>query len=666
MKAPVYKTQHTKLIIGLGFVSVFSMMLLIAIVSMTSMDEVNTNMAQMIESTDHKTNRAYQMRDVIRLRSGAVRSLLQIKEAEERERIFSKLIQYTATYNESRVELVSAGANEREQEILDSIAAADDLAKEAYDKTGQIIYSMVSQPDELRSRLGEVQLRELVLLNHLNELVKLEKQLSEEALEESRTKYKETQRVLAMVVAAAFALSLIISILVISRVSKANKRIAHLATFDDLTGLHNRRSFEENLAHVIALVGRNASDSYGMLYLDLDRFKIVNDTCGHHAGDLLLQDITKLIGSRLRKGDLFARLGGDEFAIIAHATNFNHVVQLAEDLRQRVQDFTFHYDEHIFKVSLCIGVVPITGDQTNIEVLLQDVDSACYVAKQSGRNRVHVVSEGDSEVVKYRNDIAGIQHIRKALEEDQLTLYFQPVYKILPNGVSLEHCEILLRIRSDNGELYSPAEFIPVAEKYNLMSEIDSWVFSHVIDWIVENQNAYELPRLLINLSGLSFIDEEFKQFVVERLTRGDVSPEMVAFEITETAAVDNMGKAREFIDQIQALGARFALDDFGSGFSTFAYLKQLPLDYLKIDGSLVKNLPTDSVDREMVQAINKIGHTVGAKTIAEFVENDETLDILRNMGVDYAQGFGLCKPTPLQELTNMLEEDRDNYRKAS
>ncbi|MBX2837259.1 MAG: EAL domain-containing protein, partial [Gammaproteobacteria bacterium] len=454
--------------------------------------------------------------------------------------------------------------------------------------------------------------------------------------------------------------------LVITRVSRANKRIAHLATFDDLTGLHNRRSFEENLAHTIVLAGRSRT-RYGMMYLDLDRFKIVNDTCGHHAGDLLLQEITKLISSRLRKSDLFARLGGDEFAIIAEAENFNHVVQLAEDLRQLIQDYTFHYDEHIFKVSLCIGVVPISGDVTSVESLLQDVDSACYVAKTTGRNRVHVSSEGDSEVVKYRNDIAGIQHIRKALEENQLTLFFQPVYRIEQTGVRREHCEILLRIRSDNGELYSPAEFIPVAEKYNLMSEIDRWVVANVMDWIVAHQDQYELPRLLINLSGLSFIDEEFKAFVVDRLTRGDVDPRSLAFEITETAAVDNLNKARVFVDHIRELGSQFALDDFGSGFSTFAYLKQLPIDYLKIDGSLVKNLAQDSVDLEMVRAINEIGHTVGARTIAEFVEDDETLEHLRQMGVDYAQGFGLCKPTPLEELTELLDfEKTDRYKKAS
>ncbi|MBX2836142.1 MAG: GGDEF domain-containing protein, partial [Gammaproteobacteria bacterium] len=297
MHAPAYKKQHTKLIISIGFGAVFSLMILIAAVSMKSMQEVNTNMAQMIASTDYKTDRAYHMRDVIRLRSAAVRSLLQINEAEERERVFSKLIQHTASYNQSREELISAGANEREQEILVNIASADELAKEAYNKTGNMIYNMVSRPDQLRSQLGEVQLRELVLLNHLNELVKLEKQLAVEAMDNSSKKFEDTQRLLSTVVAVAFALSLIISILVITRVSRANKRIAHLATFDDLTGLHNRRSFEENLAHTIVLAGRSRT-RYGMMYLDLDRFKIVNDTCGHHAGDLLLQEITKLISSR--------------------------------------------------------------------------------------------------------------------------------------------------------------------------------------------------------------------------------------------------------------------------------------------------------------------------------------------------------------------------------
>ena len=316
----------------------------------------------------------------------------------------------------------------------------------------------------------------------------------------------------------------------------------------------------------------------------------------------------------------------------------------------------FEYAEQVFRVSLSIGVVPIDERATDMESLLADVDSACYVAKQSGRNRVHVTAENDQEVVKYRSDIAGVRSIRQALAEERLSLFFQPVFGIEEHGVSMAHCEVLLRIRSENGELYSPARFIPIAEKYNIMSEIDRWVFGTVADWLAAHQGRYDVPCLLINLSGLSFLDDAFCDFVVERLERGDVDPTLVTFEITETAAVDNLDKALAFVERVRRLGCRFALDDFGSGFSTFAYLKSMPVDFLKIDGSLVTDLAHDEIDREMVRAINQIGHAVGAQTIAEFVEDDATLVVLREMGVDYAQGYGLRLPSPLARLVDELE----------
>lgn len=661
------KKDNTKTVITFGFLAVFSLMGLAMGLSMVTLNSANKEMSALIEGNAEKTSLAYQMRDVIRLRSAAVKSLLQINEPDEREKVFDKLISSTESYLTSRQSLEALGANEREQEILDKVEEADKRVAEVYDKANNKIYDMHSEPAKLKSVLADVQLQELVLLNHLNDLVQLEKTLAEETLDGNQSRYKKIQGVLLASLLAAFGTSMLISGFVVRRVALANRQIAHLASHDDLTGLNNRRSFEAQLKHTIALVPRS-NDTYGLMFVDLDRFKIINDTCGHHAGDQLLIQLTSMIQSRLRRGDMFARLGGDEFAIIARADSFDAITNLAEDLRRLVNDFKFHYADQTFSVSLSIGVIPIDGEETDIESILSDVDSACYVAKQSGRNRVHVTQENDTEIVKYRNDIAGMQNIRLALAEERLALFYQPVYEILPDGVAMAHCEILLRIRSESGELFSPAEFIPIAEKYNIMTEIDRWVFSHVLDWVVAHQHDYETPRLLINLSGLSFINEDFLEFVVEQLHTRDVDPKRLAFEITETAAVDNMDKANVFIDRIRALGSRFALDDFGSGFSTFAYLKELPIDYLKIDGSLVKDLATDRIDREMVVAINNIGHTVGAQTIAEFVEDEETLQFLREIGVDYAQGYGLCKPKALTDLAAELEprQQPDQLKKAS
>ncbi len=665
--AEALKKDNTKTVIAIGFLAVFLLMGLAMVLSMATMNSANEEMSELIEDNAQKTSLAYQMRDVIRLRSGAIKSLLQINEPDEREKVFDKLISSTESYVNSRYALEALGANERETEILLKVEEADRRVAEVYDKANNKIYNMNNSPDMLKSVLAEVQLQEFVLLNHLNDLVQLEKTLAEETLAANQSRYKKIQGLLLTLALAVFGTSMLISGFVIKRVARANSKIAHLASHDDLTGLNNRRSFEEHLKHTVAVAPRS-KDAYGLMFVDLDRFKIINDTCGHHAGDQLLIQLTSMIQSRLRRGDMFARLGGDEFAIIARADNFEAITNLAEDLRILVHDFTFHYAEQAFKVTLSIGVIPIEGDVTDIEAILSDVDSACYVAKQSGRNRVHVTQENDAEVVKYRNDIAGMQNIRLALAEERLALFYQPVYAIQQDGVSMAHCEILLRIKSETGEMFSPAEFIPIAEKYNVMTEIDRWVFTHVLDWVVAHQHDYETPRLLINLSGLSFINEEFLSFVVEQLQTRDIDPERLAFEITETAAVDNMEKANVFIDRVRELGSRFALDDFGSGFSTFAYLKELPIDYLKIDGSLVKNLATDGIDREMVRAINEIGHTVGAQTIAEFVEDDQTLEYLKEMGVDYAQGYGLCKPQALTQLVNELKpiDHQNDLKKAS
>jgi len=609
-------------------------------------------MSDLIDDTELKTGTAYQMRDVIRRRTGETRSLAQVTGPEERERIFNRLINLTATYHEASEQLLQLGSSQAEREILAKIETDDERVAVAYEQVNASLFAMISSPPALKSAIQQTQLQELVLLNRLNDLVELERAIADEQLANNQTHYQRTQKALLFISMVVLILGIVIAIVVTNRVSRANSRIAHLASHDDLTGLINRREFELQLSQTITMATQSPRQ-FGLMYLDMDRFKIVNDTCGHHAGDKLLIELTELISSRLRGTDLFARIGGDEFAIIAAARSFEAISTLADDIRCIVNDYVFTYENQQFKVSLSIGLIPIRGDITDLETLLTNVDSACYIAKQSGRNRVHVARSNDADITKYKSDIASIQFIRQAVAEDRFKLYYQPVFKITSTGVQLEHCEILLRIISESGEVLSPAEFIPLAEKYNLMHEIDRWVLTNVLAWVREHQQQYGLPRLLINLSGLSFIDSEFLNFSMEQLQQDGIDPSRIAFEITETAAVDNLDLARGFMHRIRSLGCRFALDDFGTGFSTFAYLKNLPIDYLKIDGSLVRNLATDEMDMEMVRAINQIGHTVGARTIAEFVENDEILDILRELGVDYAQGYGLQKP---QELVTLLE----------
>lgn len=670
MSLKIAHKDHTKALIGMGFMAVFSLMLLVTWLSMSTLQNVNSSMSSLIENTEQKTTRAYRMRDVIRVRSNTMRELIRSRDPLKRHKIFDKLINHTNDYQRARSDLLALGANEREQSILNQIDATYDRVAIALSATNRHIYATKQDNESMDKVLTELELQELVLLNQLNDLVTLEKNLAIEALMANQDTYKETRRLLVLIVIATFAVCMAISGIVISRVAKANERIAHLANHDDLTGLHNRRSFEQHLQHTINFAERSPN-AHGLLYIDLDRFKMVNDTCGHHAGDQLLIQLTQLMNDRLRRGDLFARLGGDEFAIIAQGKSFDDIRKLAEDLRQIVCDFTFHYETQSFTVSLSVGVTPINGEEESMERVLADVDSACYVAKQSGRNRVHITQDNDNEVVQYRNNLAGIQAIRKALAEERLALFYQPIYKVVGHPAPMSHCEILLRIRGENGELYSPTRVIPIAEKYNIMTEIDQWVFNHTINWLRETQRTYDTPRLLINLSGHSLADVDFGKYIVSRLKEPEIDAGKIAFEISESAIFRNFDHVREFIDSVRALGCELALDDFGTGYSNFSYLKKLSFDYIKIDGTLIRNIATNAMDRNMVSAINQMGHTVGAKTIAEFVEDESVMESLEELEIDLAQGYGLTMPTPLENLSAELErrddfDDAEGFKKAS
>jgi len=643
----------TKILIAAGFASIFLLFGIVLWLALATMKTTNQNIATLIEETDRKTSSAYQMRDLIRLRSTQVNTLQHSTESESLEETTSRLAELTARYNATRIELEAGGLHAREQEITEKIDEVNDRINKAYSKTGNALFSMFEDSTKVDAAVGEVQLQELVLLKHLNDLVDLEKTVAAELLETNQHRYNDIQKTLSLLALVAIVVGAIIAALVISRVSRAGKRIAHLANHDDLTGLKNRRVFESRLQETLKLCSKKKAE-YGLLFIDLDRFKVVNDTCGHHAGDQLLINLTQLLENELGPKDHMFRLGGDEFSIIATAKSFAHITSLAETLCKAASEFIFQYENRQFSVSTSIGVIPLTGEELDTEVLMTNVDSACYVAKEAGRNRVHVARKDDVQVLQYRKSLESVEKIREALNKEQFELFYQPIFDIKGEKPVIEHCEILLRIKNADGQLYTPEDFIPLAEKYNLMSGIDRWVVSHVIDWIEQHQEAAQLPRILINLSALSYIDEVFLAFLVNKLQSTSIDTTRLAFEITETAAVNNIELANNFLDRIREFGCRFALDDFGTGFSTFAYLKQLPIDYLKIDGSLVRSISHNSIDREMVRAINEVGHIVGAKTIAEFVENDEIVRTLKTLNVDFGQGFGLQRPAHIDGLLDM------------
>ncbi|OYY95245.1 MAG: hypothetical protein B7Y41_01680 [Hydrogenophilales bacterium 28-61-23] len=412
---------------------------------------------------------------------------------------------------------------------------------------------------------------------------------------------------------------------------------------DGLTGLTNRREFERRLQALLACAAPGVA--HALLFLDLDQFKIVNDTCGHLAGDELLKRLAEMLQEQVRGGDVLARLGGDEFAVLLENCPLDRARGIAEKLRQKVRDFEFFWQDKRFEVGVSIGVAPIDAAAGSIAEVTAAADMACYAAKERGRNRIHVHSPDDLDMERRRNELHAAGGIRSALEENRLVLFGQEIRSIRGDGQG--HYEVLLRLRGEDGVLQAPALFIPAAERYGLMGEVDRWVVRNAFMFMAQHPKVH----LAINLSGLSLQDENFSAYITQWLTQFNVDASHVCFEITETAAITHVGHAIAFIRDLKAWGFRFSLDDFGSGMSSFTYLKNLPVDFLKIDGAFVRDIVSDPIDRAFVETINRIGQVMGMETIAEFVESDEILRELMRIGVDYAQGYGIAKPVPLDTL---------------
>lgn len=433
-----------------------------------------------------------------------------------------------------------------------------------------------------------------------------------------------------------------------SEVSKRTSQLQKMATQDTLTGLMNRHAFERTLGETM----RSAKEKFAehvLCYVDLDQFKIVNDTCGHVAGDELLRQLALILRRGVRNEDVVARLGGDEFGIIYRHASLSEAETMAQRLLQHIGEFRFFWEGKTFRVGASIGMVAIRKDCCSLATILSKADSACYAAKDNGRNRIHIAKDDDAVIRLQHEQMQWVGRIEKALEEDRLCLFVQPIVDLSDPAV-VQHYEVLLRMRSPSNEPILPMAFIPAAERYGKMVDLDRWVIEKLFSGFYDLRRHQNI-RLNLNLSGMSLNDEAIPGFIQECFERFHVPYEAITFEVTETAAIANIRRAQEFIEYFRSLGCRFALDDFGCGLSSFAYLQNLPVDYLKIDGSFVMDVDTNEVNRAMVDAINKIGHVMGIKTVCEFVENEAVMQTLRELGIDYVQGFHLGKPIPLTSL---------------
>lgn len=430
------------------------------------------------------------------------------------------------------------------------------------------------------------------------------------------------------------------------------RNLAWQASHDSLTGLVNRLEFERQLAALLSSTRQNGLACDVLILFDLDRFKIVNDTCGHAAGDAMLRAISTHLTAIFRNGDTFGRLGGDEFGALLRNYGRDQATTLANDLLNAANTFHFEWEAQQFQTSLSIGLMVLDDASVTAEAAMRLTDIACFVAKERGRDRIQEADLNDSELAMHANEASWARRLKHALENNLFSLYAQPILRLKqdPKASRLHKVELLLRmIDTRGGADITPDKFIPAAERYGLMTAIDRWVVRTALKALAQTP-VKQYEEYAINLSGASVGDSRFLHYIVEQLRETGVAAHLLCFEITETAAISNLLSAVHFMNELSILGCHFALDDFGAGMSSFGYLKHLPVEYLKIDGSFVKNLPQDPVSRDMVIAINDIGHSLGCQTIAEYVENEQIVKLLKDYGVDYGQGFFIGRPAPWTE----------------
>jgi diguanylate cyclase (GGDEF)-like protein/PAS domain S-box-containing protein len=447
------------------------------------------------------------------------------------------------------------------------------------------------------------------------------------------------------------------------------RKISFHEMHDPLTGLYNRSKFKQRLEELIKDARKN-NRQHALCYCDLDEFKIINDTCGHLAGDQLLKQIAVVLQGKVRQTDVMTRLGGDEFGILLVDCPLSKANEVAGNLCRSVREFHYSWKGKPFTLGMSVGVVGVDSATKNVESVLSAADGSCYLAKEKGGNRTHLHLENDKELTQRQGEMQYISRITNAFERDLFRLFCQPIMPLKGCGdatLPVWH-EILIRMMEEGGKVIAPMQFLPAAERYDMMPSIDRWVFSSFFSFYISRFAGRADGRghiFDLNVSGATLNDDTFLDFIKDLFSRHRVPPEIICIEITETAAIANLDQATKFVGELKSIGCKFSLDDFGSGISSFKYLKHIPVDYLKIDGSFVKSMVDDPVDAAIVAMINQIGHLLGIKTVAEFVESKAICDKLDAIGVDFAQGYFFSKPRPLEEVAGLISPD-DKTRQES
>lgn len=649
----------TQRVIAIGFLLVLVLMGLLIAGALSRMVAIKARMQGIVEQQNVKLESVYQMRGLARERYNSLLQMAVATDPFEQDEEFLRFNQLAADFVAARNALFRAGISAGEHTVW---LAARQLVKEdevLHDRVLSLAQS--GQRDAaVQLLMREVRPMELRLLDDFNALIAMQRQASNQALVEAQVEYRRALFFMVGLALLAVSFSFVIARAVVRRSRESETELAAqkeralvvadqlswAASHDGLTGLGSRLVFERQLAELIQDAHQRGSH-HVLLYVDLDQFKVVNDTCGHVAGDELLKQIALLMPRHVRSGDTVARLGGDEFGLLLVSCPLEKAIEIAEALRSDLNAFRFAWQDKLFHVGASVGLAEISQDSRDMAEILSAADTACYLAKEKGRNRVWVYQADDAETQQRQGEMQWLPRLSRALKDERFELYFQNILPVADRRAGPALCEVLLRMRDEAGEVVPPMAFIPAAERYGLIQTLDRWVVQQTLRWAVAH-GGEDCTTLMVNVSAPSMADESFLNFVVGQISAADIAPERIGFEITETAAVSNLAKASRFIQILRGMGCQVALDDFGSGMASFAYLKNLPVSLIKIDGSFVADMMDDRLDFVIVESTCRIAKEMGLRVVAEHVTNEQALASLRGMGADYAQGYLLHYPEPL------------------
>ena len=644
--------DYTQTMISLGLMAVLGLMFSLASIALMQMHAINMRMEILVGVTNAKTAAANDMRDAIRLRADSLKQMQLVSDAFERDEEYQRFIAYAGKYRAARERLVSLGMTREESRIHESLQQLTRQTQPLSENASMLLMEYAPGP-EIKAVMKNATDLQAQMLGELDALVNLEQRTSEQALDDSRANYARTRNLLIILAGVTLLFCFLLARVVSRHVASKNRQLNYQSSHDALTGLINRREFEKRVERAICNA-RVQPAAHTLMYLDLDQFKVINDMCGHAAGDRLLQQLAGLLLGSVRHRDALGRLGGDEFGLLLENCPLDRAVVIANKLLKTIDAFHFSWNESAFKLGASIGMIPIDETTSDIASAMSAADSACYIAKESGRNQVQVAYLDDRHLQQRRSEMQWISRLTRALEQDQFELYYMPIIPSSDSSGHDKHLELLLRMIDDDGSVISPRIFLPPAEKYKMATAIDRWVIDHALHWLAENCSAQNWPiTIAINLSGQSISSREMLKYIIAATERTGAPPQRVIFEVAENAAITNISTATGFMLTLRGRGFRFTLDDFGSGLSSFSYLKKLPVDFLKIDGAFVRDILSDPVDYAMVRSINELGQLLDKQTIAEHVETLAVAAELRSLGIDYLQGFAYARPEPLASFSH-------------